>query len=71
MKTLSIAGAAIALALAGCASAPESERAASDAPIVGVAAVPSPATSSTLSSGLNTTTTERVIVAQPAAQPAR
>ena len=64
-----LAAMALAAALAGCTTAPSTERAA-DAPLVGVAAAPSPAAASTLSSGLNTTTTERVIVAQPAGSPA-
>lgn len=65
-----LAAMALAAALAGCTTAPSTERAAADAPLVGVAAAPSPAAASTLSSGLNTTTTERVIVAQPAGSPA-
>ena len=70
MKPISCAWLATAAALAGCASAPPAERASTDAPVVAVAAAQSPSTSATLSSGLNTTTTDRVITSQTPAAPA-
>lgn len=60
-----------ALAAGACGTAPSDEAAKLEAPVVGVSSVAAPNASPTLSTGLNTTTTERVATAPPASAPSR